>query len=114
MNKASGKKKDTSASQPEEGIKKTMLLDQVIPLKYVLGWGAGILMALSTVSYHLGKWMQSIDDKFEVHQKQAELNETRTQLTLEYNDKITKLEKENTRLETLLDVYKGREVKNGK
>lgn len=114
MNKASSKKKDTSASQPEEGVKKTMLLDQVIPLKYVLGWGAGLLVTLMPISYHLGKWMQKIDDKFEVHQKQTELNETRTQLTLEYNDKITKLEKENTRLETLLEVYKGKEVNNGK
>lgn len=114
MNKTSSKKKDTSTSLPEESVKKTMLLDQVIPLKYVLGWGAAILMALSTLCYHLGKWMQNIDDKFEVHQKQTELNETRTQLTLEFNEKLTKLEKENSRLETLLEVYNGKEVKNGK
>ena len=114
MNKRSNNKKDTSVSQSEGDVKKTMLLDQLIPLRYVLGWGAGLLVTLSTLTYHLGKWIQSIDDKFEVHQKQTELNETRTQLTLEFNEKVTKLEKENSRLETLLEVYKGKEVENGK
>ena len=58
--------------------------------------------------------MQRIDDKFEFHQKREELNEMRTQLTLEFNDKVTKLERENSRLETILEVYQGKEVKNGK
>ena len=114
MNKTSGNKKKEPTSRYGEDIKKTMFLDQVVPLKIVIGWGAAILVPLMSVSYGLGRWMQRIDDKFEVHQKQTELNETRTQLTLEFNDKITKLEKENTRLETLFELYKEKEVKNGK
>lgn len=114
MNNTSSKKKKESSTHPEESVKKTMFLDQVVPMKYVLGWGVPFLMTLVSISYGLGSWMQRIDDRFEVHQKQAELNETRTQLTLEFNEKITKLEKENTRLETLLEVCKGKEVNNGK
>lgn len=114
MNKTSSNKKKDSSSLQEEGIKKTMFLEQVISLKYVLGWGAAIVVPLISASYGLGRWMQKIDDKFEVHQKQTELNETRTLLTLEFNEKVSKLEKENTRLETLLEVYKEKEVKNGK
>ena len=114
MNKSSSNKKKGSSFQSEGDIKKTMFLEQVVSLKYVLGWGAAILVSLMPASYGLGRWMQKIDDKLEVHQKQTELNETRTRLTLEFNDKITKLEKENTRLETLLEIYKGKEVQNGK
>ena len=114
MNKKSSSKKKEPSGNLDEGIKKAMFLDQLVPLKYVLGWGAAILVTLMPISYGLGKWMQKIDDKFVVNQKQTELNETRTQLTLEFNEKVTTLEKENTRLETLLEVYKGKEVLNGK
>lgn len=114
MNKTSSKKKKKTSTSQEGNIKKTMFLEQVVSLKIVLGWGAAILVALMPLSYSLGRWMQRIDDKYEVHQKQTELNETRTQLTLEFNEKISKLEKENTKLETLLEVYKGKEVNNGK
>lgn len=108
------KKKEPSSSYSEGGTSKTLFLEQVISLKYVLGWGAPILVTLMSLSYGLGRWMQKIDDKFEVHQKQTELNETRTQLTLDYNEKMTTLERENARLETLLEVCQGKEVKNGK
>ena len=114
MNKTNCSKKKELSKNIEEDTKKAMFLEQVMPLTYVLGWGGPILFTIIAVSYGLGRWMQQIDDKFEVHQKQTELNETRTQLTLEFNDKITKLEKENTRLETLIEVYKGKEEKNGK
>ena len=114
MKESGSNKKKESSSHQEKNNKKMMFLEQVVPLKYVLGWGAAILVTLMPASYGLGRWMQRIDDKFEVHQKQTELNETRTQLTLEFNEKVSKLEKENTRLETLLEVYKGKEVNNGK
>lgn len=109
----SNKKKDHSNNLDKRNIK-LMFLDQVVSLKYVLAWGGAILMALMPLSYSIGRWMQKTEDKFEIHQKQIELNETRTQLTLEFNEKVTKLEKENTRLETLLEVYQGKEVNNGK
>lgn len=114
MNKTTIKNKKASSNPPYEEIKKMMFLEQLVSLRIVLGWGAAILAFLLPLSYGLGRWMQRIDDKFEVHQKQTELNETRTQLTLEFNEKVSKLEKENTRLETLLEVYKGKEVNDGK
>lgn len=110
----SNKKKRTSENLPDGEGKKTLFLEQVVSLKYVLGWGGAILMAFLPLSYGLGRWMQKTDDKFELHQKQVELNETRTQLTLEFNEKVTNLERENAKLETLLEVCQGKEVNNGK
>lgn len=114
MNKTTTKKKKESSNPPDEAIKKTMFLEQVVSLKIVLGWGAALLAFLLPLSYGLGRWMQITEDRFEFHQKQVELNETRTQLTLEYNEKVTKLERENTRLETLLEICQGKEVSDGK
>lgn len=114
MNKVSSSKKKASSNPLDNKNKKLMFLDQVLSLKHVIGWGGAILMFVLPISYGLGRWMQRTDDKFEFHQKQVELNETRTQLTLEFNEKITKLERENTRLETLLEICQGKEVKNGK
>lgn len=91
-----------------------MFLEQVVSLKYVLGWGGAVLITVLPVSYALGRWMQKTEDKFELHQKQVELNDTRTRLTLDFNEKVTKLERENAKLETLLEVYQGKEVNNGK
>lgn len=106
-------KRKTSEKTDAENMK-IMFLDQVVSLKYVFGWGAAILVTLMPLSYGLGRWMQRIDDKFVFHQKQEELNEMRTQLSLEFNDKVTKLERENSRLETLLEACQEKEVKNGK
>lgn len=107
------KKKELSI-HPNRGKKKTMFLEQVVSLKYVLGWGGAVLITVLPVSYGLGRWMQKTEDKFELHQKQVELNDTRTQLTLEFNEKVTNLERENAKLETLLEVCQGKEVNNGK
>lgn len=114
MNKDSNTKKKGSSNNTERENKKMMFLEQVISLKYVLGWGGAVLISVLPLSYGLGRWMQKTEDKFELHQKQAELNAARTQLTLEFNEKMTKLERENSRLETLLEICQGKEVKNGK
>lgn len=111
---SNNRKKNSSVEKPSEEKKKVMFLEQVLPMKYILGGGTTILAAILPIAYNVGKWVQRTDDKFELHQKQVELNEARTQLTLDFNERITKLEKENTRLETLLEIYQGKEVKNGK
>ena len=114
MNKINSNIKKGSSIHLEDPIKTTMFLEQVITMKNAVGWCAAILVTLLPISYGVGGWKQRIDDKFELHQKQTELNEARTQLTLEFNEKLIKLERENARLESLLEVYKGKEMKNGK
>ncbi len=89
-------------------------LDQVISLKHILEWGGAISVVLLPLSYNIGKWVQKTDDKMEFYQKQLELNEARTQLTVEFNEKVTKLERENSKLETLLEICQGKEVKYDK
>ena len=114
MRKMSNTKKTETSKLADGENKKQMFLEQVVSMKIVLGWGAAIFMTVATASYHVGKWVKETEDKFEFHKKQLEVNEAITKLTLESNDKITKLERENSRLETLLDIYQGKEVKYGK
>lgn len=114
MRKVSNNKKADPSKLPDGENKRLMFLEQVVSMKIVLGWGAAIIMTVATASYHVGKWVQETEDKFEFHQKKLEMNDAITQLTLETNDKITKLERENSRLETLIEMYQEKEVKNGK
>lgn len=90
------------------------ILEMTIPLKYVLSGGFALLVVILPFTYNFGQWIQKTEDHLLLTKKDQELNEQRTQLTIEFNAKMIDIQRKNAILETKIEMYERKEGKNGK
>lgn len=109
------KKKDKVISKTSQNNNQEQsILDMTIPLKFILSGGFALSVVILPLTYNFGKWMQKTEDHLMLTKKEQELNAQRTQLTIDFNQKLIEIERKNASLETKIEMYERKEGKNGK
>lgn len=109
------RKKDKSIHNNSlKGTRELSFLEMTIQLKYILSGGFALSLVLFPLAYNLGKWMQKTEDHLMLTKKEQELNALRTQLTIEFNDRLIELQRKNASLETKVEMYERKEAENEK
>lgn len=90
--------------------RKGSFLDLTISMKNIITGSFALLAVIVPLSYRFGRWMQQIEDNLEISKKEQELNQMRTELTLEYNSKMIEVQRRNAVLETKLELLDRKEA----
>lgn len=108
------RKNKWKSNNPPIGTHGLSFLDMTIPIKYIITGGFALSLAIFPLIYSFGKWMQKTEDHLMLTKKEQELNALRSQLTIDFNEKLIDLQRKNASLETKLEFYERKEAENGK